>query len=133
MVDALVLETSFLIDLEGELVAEEPGPAHRFLGAHENHQLMITFTVAGELAAGPRVNERERWERLVQPFEVLGCTPDMCWRYGRLYRYLKANGLLIGANDLWIAATAIASDMPLVTGNEEYFRRVPGLEVIPYR
>jgi len=133
VVDALVLETSFLIDLERELVASDPGPAHRFLEPHESHQLVITFTVAGELAAGPRLNERERWERLVEPFEVLECTPDVYWRYGRLYRYLKANGLLIGANHLWIAATAIASDMPLVTGNEEHFRRVPGLEVVGYR
>jgi predicted nucleic acid-binding protein len=132
VVDTLVLETSFLVDLEREVVAGEPGPAHRFLEAHENHQLLITFTVAGELAIGPKLNERGTWEALVSPFEVLACTPDVCWRYGRLYRYLKSNGLLIGANDLWIAATAVASDMPLVTRDEQHFARVPGLAVIGY-
>lgn len=132
MVDSLILETSFLVDLERELVAGAPGPGHRFLEDYGTHQLYITFTIAGELAAGPRLNERVAWDQLVSPFEVLGCTPDVCWRYGRLYRYLKANGLLIDANDLWIAATALAFGVPLVTRNERHFSRVPGLEVIGY-
>jgi predicted nucleic acid-binding protein len=132
VVDSLILETSFLVDLERELIADTPGPANRFLEAHGTHQLKITFTIAGELAAGPRLSERGTWDELVSPFEVLGCTPDVCWRYGRLYRYLKANGLPIDANDLWIAATAVAFGVPLVTRNERHFARVPGLEVIGY-
>jgi predicted nucleic acid-binding protein len=133
VVHALILETTFLIDLERELGVAEPGPAHRFLEAHPDHQLYITFTVAGEMAAGPRLNERGSWDTIVSPFEVLGCTPDVCWRYGRLYRYLKSNGLLIGTNDLWIAATAQAFGIPLVTRNERHFSRVPELDVVGYR
>jgi len=72
------------------------------------------------------------WERLVSPFEVLSCTPEVSWRYGRLYRYLRDNGLLIDANDLWIAATALAFEMPVVTRNERHFKRVPELDVIGY-
>jgi len=132
VVDALILETSFLVDLERELIAECPGPAHLFLQSHENQKLHITFTIAGELAAGPRMSERARWDRSVAPFEVLQCTPEVSWRYGRLYRYLKENGLLIDANDLWIAATALAFGMPVVTRNERHFGRVPELDVIGY-
>ncbi len=33
---------------------------------------------------------------------------------------------------LWIAATALAHGVPLVTRNERHFRRVPELEVIGY-
>ncbi len=58
MVDALILETSFLVDLERELIAEGPGPAQLFLQSHQAQKLHITFTIAGELAAGPRMNER---------------------------------------------------------------------------
>jgi predicted nucleic acid-binding protein len=133
VVDALILETSFLVDLERELIAGAPGPAQLFLQSHPNEKLHITFTIAGELAAGPRMNERAPWATLVAPFEVLPCTPDVSWRYGRLYRYLKENGLLIDANDLWIAATALAFAMPLVTRNEKHFARVPELDVIGYR
>ncbi len=132
MIEALILETSFLVDLERELIAGEPGPAHHFLESHPTSKLHITFTIAGELAAGPRMNEPSIWERLIEPFQVLGCTPEVTWRYGRLYRYLRANGLLIDANDLWIAATALAFDLPVVTRNQRHFARVPELGVIGY-
>ena len=133
MVDALILETSFLVDLERELILGDPGPAQLFLQSHRDQKLHITFTIAGKLAAGPRINERATWDRLLSPFEVLGCTPEVSWRYGRLYRYLRANGLLIDANDLWIAATALAFELPVVTRNEGHFARVPELNVIGYR
>ena len=35
----------------------------------------------------------------------------------------------IGPNGLWIAAHAIALDLPLVTNNRREFSRVPGLAV----
>ena len=132
MVDALILETSFLVDLERELIADGPGPAQLFLQSHQAQKLHITFTIAGELAAGPRMSERATWERLVSPFEVIPCTAEVSWRYGRLYRYLRENGLLIDANDLWIAATALAFGMPVVTRNEKHFARVPELNVMGY-
>ena len=132
MVDALILETSFLVDLERELIAEGPRPAQLFLQSHQAQKLHITFTIAGELAAGPRMSERAMWERLVSPFEVIPCTAEVSWRYGRLYRYLRENGLLIDANDLWIAATALAFGMPVVTRNEKHFARVPELNVMGY-
>jgi predicted nucleic acid-binding protein len=132
VVDALILETSFLVDLERELIGGADGPAQRFLQENAAQKLHITFTIAGELAAGPRVSEQSSWDRLVSPFDVLGCTPEVSWRYGQLYRYLKSNGLLIDTNDLWIAATAVTFGMPVVTRNERHYGRVPNLEVIGY-
>ena len=132
MVDALILETRFLVDLERELIADAPGPAQLFLEAHQAQKLHITFTIAGELAAGPRMNERSTWDEWVSPFEVIPCTPEVSWRHGRLDRYLRENGLLIAANDLWIAATALAFEIPVVTRDEKHFARVPGLNVIGY-
>ena len=132
MVDALILETSFLVDLERELIDRASGPAQLFLEAHRAQKLHITFTIAGELAVGPRMNERAIWDELVSPFEVIPCTPEVSWRYGRLHRYLRENCLLIEANDLWIAATALAVGMPVVTRNERHFARVPELNVMGY-
>jgi len=128
----LILETTFLIDLERELLRGTPGPAQDFLAAHPAEALYTTFTVAGELAAGVPPDGRGRWEKFVAPFEVLPCDRDVCWEYGKAFRYLRTNGLLIGANDLWIAATAVAFGKALVTRNENEFRRVPGLMVLGY-
>ena len=128
----MILETTFLIDLERELVRGEGGQAQAFLAERPSASLHITFTVAGELAAGLPLDVRGRWEEFLAPFRVLPCTQDVCWEYGQAYRYLKANSLLVSANDLWIGATALAFDQPIVTRNERHFRRIPRLRMMGY-
>ena len=54
---------------------------------------------------------------------------EIAWHYGEIYRALAAKGQLIGANDLWIAATALAHGFGVVTNNHDEFSRVPGLAV----
>lgn len=48
---------------------------------------------------------------------------------GELKAIHRKNGKTIGANDLLIAAQAIAMDAILVTGNEKEFRQIKGLRV----
>ena len=128
----LILETSFLVDFERENNRGTPGAALAFLEAHEDARLYITFTVAGELAAGVPLGARARWEEFLGPFHILPFTAEVSWQYGRDSARLKENGFLIGANDLWIAATALAYGMPVVTRDVEHYRRVPDLQVEAY-
>ena len=128
----MILETTFLVDLDREISQGIDGAAQQFLERRADERLYITSTVAGELAAGPRVEDRGNWEALVSPFRILEINRDVCWEYGKAYRYLRENGLLIGANDLWIAATGIAYRTAVVTRNERHYRRVPGLSVLAY-
>ncbi|HSF18759.1 MAG TPA: type II toxin-antitoxin system VapC family toxin [Vicinamibacteria bacterium] len=132
MGEALILETTFLVDLERELARGASGPAQELLESRENASLHITYTIAGELAAGASLSERDLWRNFVSPFRILPFNEDVEWQYGQSYRYLKEHGLLIGSNDLWTAATALAYDMPLVTRNRSHFRRVPGLKIASY-
>jgi tRNA(fMet)-specific endonuclease VapC len=63
-------------------------------------------------------------------FELLDFTvADCCERYGRIRHQLAKIGKLIGANDLLIAAHALALDATIVTNNNREFGRVPGLRV----
>ena len=133
MEEGVILETTFLIDLEREVLAGEPGPAQEFLETLADVPIFITSTVAGELACGAEPDERPAWGSLISDFDLLTCDEAVCWRYGTTYRYLREQGLLIGSNDLWIAATALANGMPVVTRNLREFRRVPGLRVVSYR
>lgn len=128
----LILETTFLVDLERELAGSSVGPAQMYLTSNADCQLYIAHTIAGELAAGASLNDRNKWGEFVGPFRVLDCNKDVCWEYGKAYRYLKDNGLLIGNNDLWIAATALAHRIPVVTRNARHYRRVPGVVVEEY-
>ena len=132
MGDALILETTFLIDLEREVARKTPGAAHELLARHARQRLHITPTIAGELASGGSMVDRARWEGFLAPFHMLALGRDVCWEYGNAFRYLKANGLLIGADDLWIAAAGLAYRMPVVSRNARHFARVPGLEVVGY-
>lgn len=128
----LILETTFMIDLEREHHRDTSGPAAAFLEANPDARLYLPFIVTGELAAGLSMRDRGRWEAFLAPFYVLPTTADVCWHYGRACRHLHDTGAMIGANDLWIAAAGLAYGMPVVTRNLAHFRRVPGLEVLPY-
>ena len=133
MEDSLIVDSSYLIDLEREVLHQSPGAAHRFLDRHRKERLYTTFTASGEVAAGCEPGQREVWERLMAPFKVLDSTPEVSWHYAQVFRYLQGVGLLIRANDLWIAATALAYEAPLVTAGLKHYARVPGLSVRSYR
>lgn len=62
-------------------------------------------------------------------FTILPFDAAAADEYGRLSAYLEARGTPIGDMDTLIAATALAYDLAVVTGNERHFRRVPGLAV----
>ena len=128
----VILETTFLVDLERELNRGREDAAHAFLHGHRDDRLYITPTIAGELAAGASLAERKAWERFVRPFSVLEINEDVAWEYGQTYRYLSDNGMLIGSNDLWIAASGLAYSMTVVTRNRRHYRRVPRLSVAGY-
>jgi tRNA(fMet)-specific endonuclease VapC len=49
-------------------------------------------------------------------------------RYARIRAELERAGTPIGANDLWIASHALASDLILVSNNLREFGRVKGLQ-----
>ena len=132
MGDPLILETTFLIDFERERKSSA-GPTIEFLRANVDSQLLITHTIAGELACGASHSTADRWMSFCRPFLTLEWRTEVDWRYGQIYRYLQGQGRLIGANDLWIAATALVYGHPVVTANKEHFRRVPELEVLTYR
>ena len=87
-----------------------------------NHGRALTFMVVKPCASAACASAD-------QPSGVMSCAHQ---ETGQAFRYLQANGLLIGTNDLWIAATAIVHGMPLVTRNERHFQRVPKLQVLGY-
>ena len=69
----------------------------------------------------------ERLNELTERLPLLGVDASAARHYARIRAQLERQGQPIGANDLWIAAQALAADATLVTDNEGEFRRVPGL------
>ena len=92
----------------------------------------ISIIVLGELewgvAQSSRVEENRAGLRdLLAAVRVVDLNAEVARQYGRLRAHLRAIGQPIGPNDLWIAAHALARDVPLITHNLAEFQRVPGL------
>jgi predicted nucleic acid-binding protein len=127
----VIFDTTFLIDLQRETRRRSAGSVHRFI-APVPAPLLISFVTEGEFASGHTLSQEADMRAFLRKFQVLHSSSDIDWTYSRLYRDLKSRGQLIGTNDLWIAATALVHDEPLVTRNAADFRRVPHLTVLSY-
>ena len=128
----MLLDTTFLIDLQREAVRRSPGPAFRFLRTRPESPVRISVVTYAEFAEGFPPEQKDLCSELLQPYQVLDISPDIAWKYGQISRRLRQLGRRIGDNDLWIACTALHSELELVTRDAEHFRRVPNLHVVDY-
>jgi tRNA(fMet)-specific endonuclease VapC len=83
----------------------------------------------GAAKSEQRVRALEQLRELVGLLPALSLPETAAESYGALRAELEAKGEMIGNNDLWIAAHAVAAGLTLVTNNEKEFRRVRGLKV----
>ena len=92
---------------------------------------VITY---GELLYGAAKSEQrvaalERLRELIHWLPALALPETAAEADGTIRAELESRGELIGNNDLWIAAHAVAAGLTLVTNNEREFRRVRGLKI----
>jgi len=115
-----LIDTSVVIDLERIAAADLP------------FELALSAITMAELAAGPhatpdlaeRARRQDRLQRAEGTFEPLPVNAAVARAYGRVYAAVRAAGRKARgqrAVDLLIAATAIASDLPLYTRNPNDF------------
>lgn len=83
----------------------------------------------GAVRSADRARALAQLDSLVQAIPVEPLGSDVSRSYGAIRATLEKQGRVIGNNDLWIAAHALALDLALATTNEREFRRVPGLSV----
>lgn len=72
-------------------------------------------------------------ETVLSSTTVLAFDTDVARIHARIWADLTRTGLMVGANDLIIAATAVAHRLPLFTDNVREFTRVRGLIVLQPR
>ena len=97
-------------------------------------EAVLSVITYGELLYGAaksahRTAALERLRELVHLLPAMALPETAAESYGALRAELESNGEMIGNNDLWIAAHALAAGLTLVTNNEKEFRRVPGLKI----
>ena len=69
-------------------------------------------------------------EGLLSTFIAIPVTDAVALEHARLWALLEEQSSMIGPHDLWIAATAVAHSLGIVTRNAAEFARVPGLRVV---
>ena len=72
---------------------------------------------------------RRKVEELLAEIDVLPLEPNADEYYAELRADLEHKGRLIGGNDMFIAAHALATDSILVTNNVREFSRIKGLRI----
>ncbi len=128
----VLIDASVLIDHErGRVDLEEQ------VKGRESEGFFLSVITASELLHGVhRAGDRGlRARRSAFVEGVLGSFPLLpieiatARMHARLWADLAAQGQLIGAHDLWIAAACLSHGLSLVTSNLREFRRVPGLDI----
>ena len=97
-------------------------------------QLVMSVVTYGEFYYGAnKSNQRARalaqLDELIRDIPVEDLNSKAAQAYGEIRATLEKQGRLIGNNDLWIGAHAMALDVTLATNNEREFKRIAGLSV----
>ena len=128
---ALLIDTDVLIDLErgGGTPAAE-----RVLGDEDRAISVITVSelLHGALRASGGWGARRRAfvEHVLSGMRAVPITERVARAHADVWASLAERGEVIGAHDLWIAATALAHGFGVATRNVADFERVPGLRVV---
>jgi tRNA(fMet)-specific endonuclease VapC len=127
-----LLDTNILSDL----LKNPQGKVAQKISSHPSEErdlLATSIIVAAELRYGVAKSGSSilarRVDQLLEAIEILPLEPKADEHYGRVRSQLEKAGTVIGANDLLIAAQALAIDAVLVTDNIREFKRVKGLWV----
>jgi len=127
-----LIDTSVLIEFERGRLNLEP-----YLSGRGQEEFFLSMITASELLHGVHraVDSQIRMKRsvfveaLLERFPLLPVDLAIARTHAQVWADLAGAGKMIGPNDLWIAATALAHGLTMVTADVREFDRVPGLVV----
>lgn len=126
----MILDTTFLIDLQREYRRSVNGPTREFLQEHRQVQFKISVISATEFLEG--FDPVEIGIIFLRPLEWIPVDARIAQKAASYRRELRRRGESVGDFDLLIGATAKVLDLPLVTRNSSHFHRLEGLQVRSY-
>jgi predicted nucleic acid-binding protein len=129
-VDRLV-GTDFLIDRWRH---GEASDASAYARAHQEDSLAISWIVKGEFlrAAAIAGHDSPALLEFLSRYPTHWPDEEVVVGYARLGVMLRGRNLILGAADLWLAASTLRLGVPLVTRDTTSLGKVPGLKLDPY-
>lgn len=126
---ALLIDTDLLIELE-----RRAGDVQDLLAGEDSAISVITVSelLHGVLRARGAVRLRRSAfvEHILAGLPAVPVTEPVARVHAEIWAQLAERGEIIGAHDLWIAATAIAHGFGVATRNTSHFARIPGLRTV---
>jgi predicted nucleic acid-binding protein len=126
-----LLDTSVFVAIEGgrDLRAEAM-PLTGAVSVVTKAELRAGIFAADDIAMRDR---RIKTLELVNRIPLLPVDDEVSSTWAQMRAYLAASGRRVDANDMWIAATAAAHEIPVVTQDADFdaLNGVAGLTVIP--
>lgn len=126
-----LLDTSIFVALEeGRPLRQEALPRQNAISVVTRAELRVGALAAADIASRDlRIATFEASGR----FPVLPIDEEVARAWSQMRAYLAASARRIDVNDMWIAATAAAYEMPVLTqdGDFDSLSGVAGLTVIP--
>lgn len=125
----------FLLDTNiiSDAIRNTRGSCAARIGEEQPEDICTSIVVAAELRYGVEkkgsAELSSRVDLALASIEVVPLSGDADYAYGRLRADLERAGKVIGANDMLIAAHALALDAVLVTDNTAEFSRIGELRL----
>jgi predicted nucleic acid-binding protein len=126
-----VLDTSIFIALEsGRRLNQRALPRQNAISIVTRAELRAGVLVADDIATR---DLRIATFEASRAFSVLPIDWDVDSAWAQMRAYLDASGRRVNANDMWIAATAAAREIPVVTQDADFdtLNGIAGLTVVP--
>lgn len=97
----------------------------------DNSDLFISSVSLYELYMGATTKEKEKdVQSITEDLSVLPFTDTVAQKAAQIYHQLRLNNQMIEFRDIFIAATCIVNELPIVTLNKKHFKRVDGLKIL---
>jgi len=95
-----------------------------------NTNLSISAISLYELYMGATTKEKERdIKALTKDLIVLSLTDSASLKAAQIYHHLRLTNPMIEFRDIFIAATCIVNELPIVTLNKKHFNRIKELVI----
>ncbi len=131
---AVLIDTDLLVDLER---GTSSANVDQVIGDQDRAISVITVSEllhGVHRATGARRARRSAFvEHLLAGLRAIPITDPVARVHAEIWAQMAQHGNVIGAHDLWIAATAVAHGLSVATRNAVDFQRVPGLRVMAIR
>ena len=115
----VLLDTSFLVDLEHDIATSSEGPARRFLSSLRGRRLVVSIVTVEELLEG--ASDEAAALTALQRFSIQGLHLAQARRCALLQRRARRR---MGENDAWLVATAEALNADVVGADRVAFERL---------